>query len=319
MVVVLFVFLNGCNEKNKTDLKKVSLRQEWFPYSGYAGEVFAINKFDSLNGIELDLVPGAENIDPIKMVLSGENTFGVVSADRILSANDKGADLVVIGVINYISPTCFIAKEESNIKSPKDFEGKRIGILSGTNTEYVYKMLVKKQGLNLAKIKEIEIPFDLGTFLTNAYDVRPAFIYDEPVSLDIQNVKYSIIDPTNYGVSFIGTVYFTRQKTINDNPQIVQSFVNSIASGWEAAIENPTQAIEYLKQFDNSIDEVRERKALEKGLSHFKGEDGKILFASVQSWNRMIEYLKELSLIDNIDIGKYINYTFLENYYRTKK
>lgn len=43
---------------------------------------------------------GSYDIDPIKLVLAGQADFGVVGADKVLAANDKGADLVIVGVID---------------------------------------------------------------------------------------------------------------------------------------------------------------------------------------------------------------------------
>ena len=64
--------------------------------------------------LEIEIEPGSDNIDPVKMVISGQNTFGDAGADKILAANERGADLVVIGVLNCNSPTCFIAKYEKD-------------------------------------------------------------------------------------------------------------------------------------------------------------------------------------------------------------
>lgn len=315
LIAISLALFAGCkNNPSPQNIVKVSLRQEWFPYSGYAGEVCAVSETDSLYGLELVLEAGSDNIDPIKLVLSGQNDFGVVSADRILAANDKGANLVAIGIVNYVSPTCFIAKEDKKVLTPKDFEGKSVGILTGTNTELIYKILKKRNSLDGSKIREIEVPFDLGTFVAGSYDVRPAFIYDEPVSLDIQNIKYTIIKPSDFGVSFLGTVYFTRRDMIDKNPKTVQAFINSIADGWKSALENPEKAITYLQHYDHSIDAKRELLSLRKGLGYFRGEENRILFASKERWETMAGYLKDLGLIKNFEYAECVNNTFVDQY-----
>jgi len=317
ITVSLFcLILISCeSEKNKINDKKfsnVSLRQEWFPYSGYAGEVYAVYETSKHNNINIILEQGSDNIDPIKLVLSGKNDFGVVSSDRILLSEEKGAELVVIGVVNYISPTCFIAKNNSNINSPKDFEGKRIGILTGTNTELIYKTLKSK--FNLQNVNEVEIPFDLATFITGNYDVRPAFIYDEPVSLDLKNIKHIIINPSDFGVDFLGTVYFARKDFVKNNPEIVQNFVNAISEGWKMALENPEKAIGLLKKYDSTIDTNRELLSLKKGLNYFKGENDKLLFASKERWVRMANYLQDLGMLKKFNFEETVNNSFVNNY-----
>ncbi|PTT72599.1 MULTISPECIES: ABC transporter substrate-binding protein [unclassified Chryseobacterium] len=321
IALIILLVLAGCDKKkeqSQNQLTKVSVRQEWFPFSGYAGEVMAINETAKKNGLEIKLNAGSDNIDPIKLVLSGEDDFGVVSADRIITANEQGADLVVIGVINPVSPTCFITKKESNIVSPQDFEGKKIGILTGTNTEYIYKALVSKLKLNRSRIQEVEIPFDLATFITGNYDVRPGFIYDEPVSLDEKNIQYNIIKPSDYDIHFLGTVYFTRRKLIQEKPQLVQSFVNAMAEGWGKAIKDPAKAIHYLKAYDSNIKEERELASLKKGLYYFQGKDHRVLIADDQEWQKMAQTLKELGVIKTFDLKKMVDMQFINHYYREK-
>lgn len=325
-ISILLVCFSCGNNKSKNDagnqttkeanFPKVSIRQEWFPNSNYCGVVYAKEKFAKLNNIDLEIVPGADNIDPVKMVISGENDFGDAGADRVIEAISKGADLVIIGVVNLNSPTCFISKKDKNIKTPYDFENHTVGILTGTNTEYIYKALVKKLNLNQRKIKEIEVPFDLGTFLLDQYDVRPAFIYDEPVSLDLKNIQYDIIEPKIYDISFLGTVYFTRREVIKNNPELVQSFINSVADGWKASLLYPETAIKYLKQYDKDIDENRELNSLIKGKDYFKGKDDKILWADLSDWEGMLKILKDLGKIQAIDLKNHLDNSFLESYYK---
>lgn len=322
IVSVLFL-LCGCGnrqsksamtEKDGGQLSKISLRQEWFPNSNYCGAVFAKEKFAKENGIELDIVQGAENVDPIKMVISGQNDFGDAGADMVIKAIAKGADLVIVGVVNVDSPTCFISKKEKNIKTPLDFINHKIGVLSGTNTESIYRALVNELGIDRKKLTEIDISFDLGTFILDKYDVRPAFVYDEPVSLDLQKIEYNIIRPKDYGISFLGTVYFTTRKMINERPKEVQAFINSIADGWRATVMYPHEAIELLKKEYDDIDSQRELLSLLKGKEYYSGRDGRILWANDTDWDGMISVLKKLGEIKDVDIRGHIDNSFLENY-----
>lgn len=305
---------SAATEKDGGQLPKVSLRQEWFPNSNYCGAVFAKEKFAKENGIELEIVQGAENVDPIKMVISGQNDFGDVGADMVIKAIAKGADLVIVGVVNVNSPTCFISKKEKNIKTPLDFVNRTIGILSGTNTEYIYKALVNELNIDRKRLKEIDIPFDLGTFILDKYDVRPAFVYDEPVSLDLQKIEYNIIKPKDYGISFLGTVYFTTRKMVVERPKEVQAFVNSIADGWKATVRYPHEAIELLEKEYADINPERELSSLLKGKEYYSGKDGRILWADNTDWDGMISILKKLGEIKDVDIKRHIDNSFLKKY-----
>ncbi|MEM6360864.1 MAG: ABC transporter substrate-binding protein [Bacteroidota bacterium] len=290
----------------------VSLRQGWFPWAGYAGELVAMEEFDSVFNINLKINPGADDIDPVKMVLSGTNDFGITSAEAIVLANQKGADLIAIATVNYKSPTSFIVLDE-NINNPKDFEGKTIGILTGTETETVYRLLLEKNNISKEKINEVEAPYDLKAFINGYFDVYPGFIYSEPLALEYQNIEYKLIKPENYNVELIGAVYFTTRKYINENPELVQAFINALAMGWEKALQNPSMAISYLKEFDNTIDEERELASLIKGREYFEGEGGRILFSSDSTWNNLKDALVLLQKVGpETDISESYDYSFVK-------
>ncbi len=322
--IILTIFLVncqlGCKDKQaeSTRLEKVTLRQQWFPNAGYAGELFAINETGKKNNIGITLQAGADDIDPIKLVLSGQNTFGIAGADQILEANEKGADLVVIGTINYKSLGCFIAREEKKIYTPKDFEGKVIGVQNGTSVYFMYKALLKSSGVDTTKIKEVEAPWDMATFLTGAYDVRPAFYNDETVTLEKNGIKYTTVRPEDNKVHFVGTVYFTTKKIVEDHPEEVQRFVSSLCEGWELALANPQKSIDYLLAFDKTIDTKRELQSLIKGIDYYKGANGKALTSNKEDWDNMAATLKEFGMLQNYNFKTSVNNTFVNWYHESK-
>jgi NitT/TauT family transport system substrate-binding protein len=313
--LLLAIGVSGCAKGSPSRLAHVSLRQEWFPNANYAGAVLARDEFAAANGIVLEIRPGSDNVDPIKTVLQGSDDFADAAADRVIAANAKGADLVVVGVVNLDSPVCFVTRKRDHILSPKDFEGRRVGVLAGTTTEYVYRALVGREHLDPKRIHEVEVPFDLGTFITGAYDVRPAFIYDEPVSMDTTGIEYNIISPKAYGLHFLGTVYFTRGSLVRKNPDLVRRFVRTVADGWRATIKYPEKALEHLQKYDPSLDMSRERKSLTLALPYMGGRDGRPLDASLPDWDETIAALRSLGVIDTIDARSLFNDSFIKRYY----
>ena len=319
LMVVLALYIVACNK----DKPKVELIEGWFPWTGYIGELCAMNKTGSLNDLGFKIVDGADNINPVQLVLANKYKFGVAGAEAIIAANiNTGADLVAIGVVNYKSATCFLSLPESNILKIRDFQGKIIGILSGTETETIYKALKKKFNLQIDSINnEVEAPYDLQTFLMRKYEVRPGFTYDEAVTLDLKGIKYNILYPEDYGVSTLGGVYFTRRKTIEEEPELVQKVVNSIAMGWELALQNPTEGVMLLKQHDPSnIDVKRENACFKKGLAYFKGVGDSVLYASDKSWKNFEYILRYIGRVPaNFDISRSYDNSFILNYFSRKK
>lgn len=318
LLAVLVVLFVQCDRKTQGNKLSTTLRLNWIYTGSFAGEVLGQKEFAQKYNLDLQIQPGGQGLDPIKLV--GNDEFGTAAADEILAANDKGADLVILGVINYDSPASFVSKAADNIKTPKDFEGKKVGVLPFGSTGLVYKSLLKRNNVDPTKITEQTVSPDLRLFLLGNYNVQPVFAYDEPVSLESRGVAYNLIEPKNFGVRFKGPCYFTRRTTIEKNPTLVQAFVNTMADGWREAIKDPGKAINALKEKSPTIDTTRERKVLEKGIPYYTGYQGNPLMSDIDSWREMVEDLKSFGIIKGkVDLNKVLNFSFINKYYAQQK
>jgi len=309
----LCIFPFSC-ETDKSGNQNTVLKLNWIYTGSFAPEALAANDDKNEKGIKIRLEPGGQGKDPLKLV--GNNEFGIAAADEILRANDKGGDFVIIGVVNHDSPACFLALEKDSISTPKDFEGKKIGILPFGSTGLIYKILLKKNGVDESKISELTVYPDLKIFTSGNHNVQPAFIYDEPITLQNDGFKFSIIEPKDYGVSFRGPCYFTTRKTIEDNPNLVQSFIDAMIESIYLAIKKPQVAISALKKIDQTINEKRELSVWNAGIPYFTGFNNKPLSTKLDQWDEMLNEMVEFEeLSSKPDITKVVNTSFVENYY----
>lgn len=326
IIGIMYLLMTNCQDNKyceniESNLKTsangqtiIRLQQQWFPNSGFAGEVYAQNETDSIYNLDIKIIPGSDMIDTKQIVKLGEAEFGVAGAEQVIQANEKGGDFVVVGVINYKSLACFISKKEKNILIPKEMEGKKIGTMEGSPVDLIYQVLKQKENLKIEKKNEIPTQWVLTGFTQDDYDVYPAFVNDEPITLNAQGIKLNYIYPSNYDINFIGTVYFCKREFVECYPDIVQSFVNSISQGWELALKHPKQSINYLKLYDNNIDEEKELKSLIQGMEYFKGENGRILYAEEESWRKMAELLTSIGKVNSFNYDKTVNNKFIYKY-----
>lgn len=291
---VLFMF--SCNKQKKDTLK---IQLDWFLNSSFCGEVVAKEISMSKENFSIDLIEGGELIDPIKVVSSGEANIGVISSDNYLKAISMGMPLKLVGIKNPISPVVFISKKELNIKSPQDFKGKKIGLLLGGSTTYIYKLLLIKNNLNNIDFTEYHAPYDINTFILGRYDVRPAFVYDEPVTLEQRNIDYSVIKPIDYGINFVGGVYFTTEEFYEKNKELVYEFQKIISESWEYTFNNQEEAIQILLKQTTKLTKERELKALEKSKEYFISKDGIFVPTDVSLLQETLEGMRDIGEIKN--------------------
>jgi NitT/TauT family transport system substrate-binding protein len=308
VLITALCVLSGCTPKPQSAI----LQREWTANAEFAGDVWA-SEVSQSHGIRLQVREGSELIDPVKTVRSGDAQFGVASADRILRENEGGADLVILACATYKSPVVFLTHPAQKIKSPSDFRGHTIGIQAGTNTELVFKSLLRSRGLAPTEMKVVESGWGTTNFETGAIDVLAAFDYDEPVQLKLKSVPFEELWPEKDGVHFVGTVYFTRRALLTQDPRLVQGFMDSLVDGWEKALRQPSDAIAKLAVRFKDINKEKETTSLEKGREYFAGENGRLLYASQERWKQMAASLISLQVIKSFDFNANVDYRFLES------
>lgn len=312
----------SCNHQpaksNGGALEETSLRLSWIPSTSSAGDFIGKEKFAKGNGLNLHIDIGGPGIDPMKMIESGADVFGLAGSDLVLIANEKGADFVIIGLLNYNSPGVWLARKEKQIRTVADLKGKRIGEFTNSDMTYLYEVFLKRTGLRRYKdFTPVTIPYDLKNFIAkDECDLRPVFIYNEPADLDMIHLPYTLIEPKNLGIQFKGLCYFCKRETIEKNPALVQKFINTIISGWQEAVSHPDEAANTLKQNDGSINVEKEKVSMQIAKDYFSGYKGEVLNTDTDSWRAMTNDLKLIkALKSEPNLSKELDMKFVQAYY----
>lgn len=295
-----------------------SLQLSWVPFSGFAGDIEGVQVFNQNNESQLDLYFGGPGINPIQLVTSGQRTFGWAGADEILIANEQGADLVMIGVIHDTPPAGYVSLKETNITTPSDFEGRRVGLLPFGNTSMIYEAMLLKNNIDRRSIDEITISGDLRPFLERQYDVQPVFVHDELIQLEMQGIDFNVILPEEFGVDMMkGYVYFTRRSTLENNPELVRNFVFAMAEGFNRVIEDPTNALNILQEKESDLDMIFEEMAFQAGLPYISGYQGLPLYSNIDSWDAKVQEMLNLGLLNNeVNMSDVLFLDFVREFYQ---
>ena len=81
-------------------LTKVTLQSKWVPQAQFAGYYAALAKgFYKQAGLDVTIKAGGPDIIPEQVVASGQAEFGIDWLPSLLSARDKGTDLVNIAQV----------------------------------------------------------------------------------------------------------------------------------------------------------------------------------------------------------------------------
>lgn len=269
-------------------------------------------------GIHIDIREGTDGDEPFSTVINGTDTFGSARADTFLSARAKGARIVAFAAGLIESQAAFYVLARSNLRTPADFVGRRVGRRPGDDTATVYDALVTKLGLAQSRIEEISVGGDLSSLIHGDVDVWPGHVGDEDYALEQKKIDYSIVDPARYGVDLLGTVYFAAEQTITQRPDLVRRFLSGLIAGWELVYNDYTTSVPIIVSFDSkrlSPDYVR--FALDRQRPNLRPLATRYGEYSEHQWRLLQEILVQQRRLDRTaNISEAVTYDFLHDVYR---
>ncbi|MEA1966932.1 MAG: ABC transporter substrate-binding protein [Thermodesulfobacteriota bacterium] len=258
--IILIVFLLAVNfqsamAQESSSVDKISLSLQWHTQCQFAGYYAALDKGWYMDeGIDLTIKPGAADRNSIPLVRSGVSDFGTKWLADFLGAEAKGHSLISIAQIVQKNGLVLISKKGSNITTPSDFTGKRIGIWFFGNEAQFYT-LMNKQDLPLDKMIIKPLKWSIKPFLQDTFDVINVMLYNE--YLRVLDSGYSkdeinIIDFADYDLNFPGQVLFTKKSTLKNRPSLCERMVRASLKGWAWAVEHQKEAVDIVLKNDQA-------------------------------------------------------------------
>lgn len=287
--------------RSHTDPGVINFRLKWLWYSGWAGELLAEKeKIWADRGLRVNTRPGGFELDPIKLVASGEDQVGVAGADQVLMARMNGVPLVAFAVQYQKSPVGFVSMEGSGIRSIADFRGKKIGVKYGTDIEPTYRALLARAGLSRDDVTEIPVKFDLTPFFSGAIDVYPGYLTNDLLIPAEKGVVVNVIAAPDAGVTSYGNVYFCREDFLRAHPELLTAFLGGLRVAWEKALSGPPERIADLAlEKNNGLDRKHEIRVV-RSLHPYIFPSGGIFFGQMADvdWKHLYTILSEQGIID---------------------
>jgi PAS domain S-box-containing protein len=307
---LLFLILINANKPAKGKDKQVSLQLKWHHQFQFAGYYAAqLKGFYKEKGLEVSIIEGSVSRPPVTKVLNGEADFGITGSD-VLHDFVQGKPVVITSVIFQHSPYVFIALKESNISVASDFYKKKV-MVSDEQGWVLLKSLFITEGINLDSIAVEQHSWNNEDLIRGKVDAMSGYSTVEPYQLQQRGVQVSVINPIDYGLDFYGDLIFTSEDYANHHPETVKGFNEASARGWEYALNNKEEIINYILKLPG----VKER-GLTKEILFFEAEKTAELILpnlieighiNPGRFQRMLDLYKELKIVhQNVEIDKLI-------------
>jgi NitT/TauT family transport system substrate-binding protein len=247
----------------------LNYRLKWLFNTSVAGDIFAADQgYFITAGLAVTVKEGSPEKNAIKELELGYADFGVASADQVIRALDKGANVVVLAQLFQVNPMQWIYRaDRPEIKTLSDLKGRHIGITFGGNDETIMKTLLAKSGLGRGDVRLSGVRFDFTPFLKKQVDVWPVYLNSQGViladKLSREGESVYFFNPSDFGVNFVANSIVTSGKMMANHPDRVRLFLNALLAAWEAAMDpaNEATVLAVVKKRDTGTrDDIRQQQ-----------------------------------------------------------
>jgi NitT/TauT family transport system substrate-binding protein len=254
----------------------ITYRLKWLFNTSVVGDLYAdVHQFFKAEGLTVVVKEGGPERDAIRELEMGRAQFGVASADQVIRALSKGANVVVIAQFFQVNPLQWIYRPDRiKINSLSDLKGQILGVTFGGNDETILRTLLARGGLSVEDVILYGVRYDYTPFFQNKVNFWPVYRNAQAVflgnKLHTAGEAYAFFNPVDYGVRFVANSLVTSGEMYQNQPETVRKFTIALLRAWHSALDpnHMVQAVETLRRFDrdSSVDTLRQQLEITRGL-----------------------------------------------------
>jgi len=281
--------------------RDVSVVLDWTPNTNHTGLYAAVDQgFYEKEGLNVSILqPGAGGAD--QMVASGEVPFGISYQESITQARVQGVPLVSLAAVIQHNTSGFAAPTDRNIKSPKDFEGKRYGGWGSPVEEAVMKSIMDQEGADVSKVENINMG-DADFFTAVKRDIDFAWIFYAwtGIEAELRNEPIDMLYVKDYSDSldYYTPVIATNEKQIADDPELVKAFMKATAEGYQYAIDHPAEAADILIKAVPDLDPELVKASQEWLSPKYQDDAAQWGWQKPEVWKNYGEWMSSQNLLE---------------------
>jgi NitT/TauT family transport system substrate-binding protein len=261
VTMVMAFVLGACNNATPAEPDAVTVQLSWFHTAEFAGFYAAEEQgFYADENLDVTLVAGGPEIDPVTELVEGDAQFAVATGDAVVRARADGEEVKAVAAIYRRSPLMVMSMAGSGIQQPADLEGKTVGVISSdlhTSYDIQFIAMLNQTGVELDSMELVPLEEYYGArdLLSGRMEAASGiFSTNERAQAELEGHEVNSIFYSDYGVYVYANPIITTDALIAENPELVQRFVDATMRGYQFTLENPEEAVAITLDYDESLD-----------------------------------------------------------------
>jgi NitT/TauT family transport system substrate-binding protein len=278
---------------------KASLRLNWYLGGLHAPFYLGVDRgYYRDEGIDLTINEGRGSAAAVQIVGAKSDTFGMSDAGSLMLAAAKGVPVRSVFTLLGSSDFAIIALEESNIRSPKDLEGKSVAASAGDALTQLLPAVIEVNKLTKDRIKVVfmDPPAKPAALMEKKVDALLGGASDQFWLVKYKGFKPTMLKFADIGVDTVGMTIQAHTDTVKDNPDLVRRFVKATIRSWDAALKDPSAAAQAALKVKPDLNLASTLDQLRTNLDELFSANNKakaIGFSPAQDWEHTMDLLKK--------------------------
>ena len=237
----------GASGGDGQERRAVTVMLNWSPNTHHIGLYAALEEgwFDEA-GLDVTLVePGEGGAE--QAVAAGRAQLGISVAEGVLPAREQGLPIVSVATVLPVNDSSLMSLASDGITRPRDLEGKLYGGYGGPLETELLRALVTCDGGNPDALRQVEIGnveylpgmeqdrFDV-VWVFDGWDVQRARVQ----GVDVATIPFR--DWADCIPNWYTPLFIASEATVADDPELVRTFFDVAARGYQLAAEDPDRA-----------------------------------------------------------------------------
>lgn len=304
LMIPILLISSGCGKAStpKTEpLQKITILLDWTPNTNHTGVYVAKELgYYKDQGLDVEIIQPTSG-GPAQLIAAGQGDFGFSYQEEVTIARTKDIPVKAIAAVIQHNTSGFASPVAKNIKTPKDFEGKKYGGWGSPAEEAMIKALMDNQKADFSKVAMINIgSADFFTSVNKDVDFAWIFWGWTGIESQLKQMQLNFIPLRQYNeaLDFYTPVLITSEKTIKNDPDLVDRFMKATSAGYEYSIKNPKKSGDILCKAVPELnkDLVRDSQVyLSKQYQSDAGQWGEM---SALRWKKYGDWMYEQKLLE---------------------
>ncbi len=244
--LLVLVVLSSQAHADEKVFRKASFIPQWVPQAQFAGYYVAYEKgFYRDNNIDLTIIAGGPSAPADELLKTGNADFATLWLSSAISMRSNGVCLINIAQMIQRSALMLVTMKSSNIVSPQDMAGKKVGLWKDL-FKVQANALFSKYGIEIHPVRQ---SYSINLFLRGGVDVASAMWYNEYhtiLNTGINADELTTFFFYDYGLNFPEDGIYVLEDTYEKDPMLCSDFVTASIRGWEYAFEHPEEALDII-------------------------------------------------------------------------